>query len=89
MAALPMPPALRVVGRDGHRAARQVMDAARAQAYAPPANAPPSGLAGYITDQYTMMRRHRDQPGRGWSDRLLASLRAFNGVYEHQRPCRR
>jgi hypothetical protein len=58
------------------------MDAARAQAYAPPQNAPPIGLAGFITDQYTLMRRHRDTVGRGWSDRLLAALRAFDGVYE-------
>ena len=28
------------------------------------------------------MRRHRDTVGRGWSDRLLAALRAFNGIYE-------
>jgi hypothetical protein len=87
MAALPVAPALRVVGR----ASQPVMDAARSQSYAPPPNAlspiasspsPPSGLAGFITDQYTMFRRHRDTVGRGWSDRLLAALRAFNGVYE-------
>ena len=82
MAALPGAPALRVVGRDQTAQSQQVMDAARAQAYAPPQDAPPSGLAGFITDQYTMMRRHRDTVGRGWSDRLLASLRAFDGVYE-------
>ena len=58
------------------------MDAARAQAYAAPPNAPPTGLAGFVTDQYSLMRRHRDTVGRGWSDRLLASLRAFNGVYD-------
>jgi hypothetical protein len=82
MAALPGAPALRVVGRDGTAQQQQVMDAARAQAYAPPENAPPHGLAGYVTDQYTLMRRHRDTVGRGWSDRLLAALRAFDGVYE-------
>jgi hypothetical protein len=82
MAALPGAPALRVVGRDGTAQAQQVMDAARAQAYAPPENAPPQGLAGFVTDQYTLMRRHRDTVGRGWSDRLLAALRAFDGVYE-------
>jgi hypothetical protein len=62
------------------------MDAARSQSYAPPPNAnatgSPAGLAGFITDQYTIFRRHRDTVGRGWSDRLLAALRAFNGVYE-------
>ena len=86
MAALPVAPALRVVGRTS----QPVMDAARSQSYAPPPNAlspiassaSPSGLAGFITDQYSVFRRHRDTVGRGWSDRLLAALRAFNGVYE-------
>ena len=86
MAALPVAPALRVVGRTS----QPVMDAARSQSYAPPANAlspqasqaSPSGLAGFITDQYSVFRRHRDTVGRCWSDRLLAALRAFNGVYE-------
>jgi hypothetical protein len=82
MAALPGAPALRVVGRDGTAQQQQVMDAARAQAYAAPPDAPPQGLAGFVTDQYTLMRRHRDTVGRGWSDRLLAALRAFDGVYE-------
>jgi len=89
MAALPNAPALRVVGRDDTQAQQQVMDATRAQSYAKPANSaspfvgePPVGLAGYVTDQYSLMRRHRDTIGRGWSDRLLASLRAFNGIYD-------
>ena len=80
MAGIPTP--LRVVGRDDTLQQQQVMDAARAQAYAAPPNAPPTGLAGFVTDQYSLMRRHRDTVGRGWSDRLLASLRAFNGVYD-------
>ena len=82
MAALPQAPALRVVGRDATQAQSQVLDAARAQALAPPPDAPPAGLAGFITDQYILMRRHRDTVGRGWSDRLLSCLRAFDGVYE-------
>jgi hypothetical protein len=89
MAALPNAPALRVVGRDDLQAQQQVLDSTRAQAYAKPSNSaspfigdPPTGLAGFVTDQYSLMRRHRDTIGRGWSDRLLASLRAFNGVYD-------
>jgi hypothetical protein len=82
VAALPNNPGLRVVGRDQTAQAEATRDAARASAYAPPPNAPPVGLAGFITDQYTLMRRHRDTVGRGWSDRLLAALRAFDGVYE-------
>ena len=85
MAALPNAPALRVVSRDDSLAQQQVMDATRAQSYAKPADSaslPPVGLAGFISDQYSLMRRHRDTVGRGWSDRLLASLRAFNGIYD-------
>ncbi len=85
MAGLPNVPALRVVGRDDTASQQQVMDATRAQAYARPQDSallPPVGLAGFVTDQYSLMRRHRDTIGRGWSDRLLASLRAFNGVYD-------
>lgn len=88
MAALPNAPALRVVGRDDLQAQQQVLDSTRAQSYAKPNSSspfvgePPVGLAGYVTDQYSLMRRHRDTIGRGWSDRLLASLRAFNGIYD-------
>ena len=39
------------------------------------------GLEGYIRTQYDMMVRHRNTVG-GWSDRLLAALRAFNGQYD-------
>ena len=80
MAGIPVP--LRVVGRDDTQAQQQAADVLHAQAYAPPQQAPPSQLAGFVTDQYSLMRRHRDTPGRGWSDRLLASLRAFNGIYD-------
>jgi hypothetical protein len=80
-----LPGTLRVVGRDDTLQQQQTMDAARAQAYARPldsAQLAPVGLAGFISDQYSIMRRHRDTVGRGWSDRLLASLRAFNGIYD-------
>ena len=83
--AIPRDSPLRVVGRDEDVARQNVSDAARAQAYAPPPDAsanPPAGLAGYVTDQFIMMRRHRDTIGRGWSDRLLAAMRAYNGIYE-------
>ena len=38
-------------------------------------------LAGYIRDQYSMMRRHRDG-SNGWSGRMMHALRTFNGEYE-------
>lgn len=80
------PTALRVVGRDQTQRQFQQGDAARAQMALPPPGASaqtPVGLAGYILDQYTMFRRHRDTAGRGWSDRLLRALRAFDGVYDY------
>lgn len=40
-----------------------------------------TGLGGYIRQQYEIMRIHRDG-ANGWSQRLLSSLRAFNGVYD-------
>lgn len=39
-------------------------------------------LASYIINQYWIMRYHRDDSARGWSDRLLKALRAFNGQYD-------
>lgn len=43
--------------------------------------APPIELVGYIKSQFEIMRNHRNTEA-GWSDRLLKSLRAFNGVYD-------
>jgi hypothetical protein len=42
------------------------------------------GLAGYIRQQWDMMVRHRNTVN-GWTDRLLSSLRAMQGVYEPQK----
>jgi hypothetical protein len=39
------------------------------------------GLAGYIRQQWDMMVRHRNTTA-GWSDRLLACLRAMQGQYD-------
>ena len=41
-----------------------------------------TNLASYIRSQYEMMRNHRDNASSGWSARLMASLRAFNGQYD-------
>lgn len=40
-----------------------------------------SALAGYIRSQFEAFKRHRDTTS-GWSQRLLAALRAFNGEYD-------
>lgn len=82
MVALSALPALRVVGRNDTQAQFQLNDATRAKAALPPAPAEITGLAGFVTDQWILMRRHRDDTASGWSARLLRALRAFNGVYE-------
>jgi hypothetical protein len=41
-----------------------------------------TGLAGHVRTKFNMMRRHRDNSGKGWSDRLLHALRVFNGEYD-------
>jgi hypothetical protein len=73
---------LRVVGSADTEAQVRQSNAARAQAMLPPASEL-TGLAGFITDQFILMRRHRDNTVAGWSQRLLRALRAFNGVYEN------
>jgi hypothetical protein len=62
------------------------MDAAEARAREASQGTQPdtnmyTGLEGYIRTQWDMMVRHRNTVG-GWSDRLLAALRAFNGQYD-------
>lgn len=54
----------------------------RAAAAAPAKPADMSGLASFFTDQYYLMRNHRNTFGAGWSDRLIKALRAFNGQYD-------
>jgi hypothetical protein len=76
--------ALRIVGRDDTQRQYQFQDATRAKAALPPAPQEAVGLAGFITDQFILMRRHRDDTASGWSMRLLRALRAFNGVYEQE-----
>jgi hypothetical protein len=41
-----------------------------------------TNLAGYIRTQFEIMVRHRNTPNSGWSERLLAALRTFNGQYD-------
>lgn len=38
-------------------------------------------IASHIRTKWEQMRRHRNS-GSGWSDRLIAALRAFNGEYD-------
>ncbi len=41
-------------------------------------------LAGYVKTQFEIFRNHRNT-NAGWSHRMLAALRAFNGQYEPQK----
>ena len=41
-----------------------------------------TNLAGFIHTQFQMMKNHRDNTTAGWSNRLLAALRAFNRQYD-------
>jgi hypothetical protein len=41
-----------------------------------------TNLAGFIRRQFDMMRNHRNDAVAGWSERLLAAQRAFNGEYD-------
>ena len=74
---------LRAVGSADTTAQVKQQNAARAQAMLPPPSGELTGLAGFITDEFILMRRHRDNTVAGWSQRLLRALRAFNGVYEN------
>jgi hypothetical protein len=44
-----------------------------------------SNIAGYIRTQFELMRNHRNNTSSGWSERLLAALRAFNGQYDQSK----
>jgi chemotaxis regulatin CheY-phosphate phosphatase CheZ len=61
---------------------QQLQQQATAKAQAnQPQQAPPVELVGYIRTQFEIMRNHRNT-NSGWSERLLQSLRAFNGQYD-------
>lgn len=83
MATMPMQVgALRVVGGADTQAALDREAQQRAAMSAPAPEPDQSQLAGFIRDQFDMMRRHRDNQAAGWSHRLLKALRTFNGQYD-------
>jgi hypothetical protein len=79
------PPAwrgLRVVSNDQMDAQQAIEDQAKRTAEDQRPNQQQYvGLSGYIRTQWNMMVRHRNTIA-GWSDRLLAAMRAFNGQYD-------
>lgn len=79
MADFAFAPLLRVVPPAEYEAALKAADEKAAQA-AQATDATTDNLAAYIRTQFDMMRNHR-QSANGWNDRLLNSLRVFNGEY--------
>ncbi len=64
----------------------QLQEQARAKADAADASTATSdlsSLAGYIKGQFEIFRNHRNTAS-GWSERMLAALRTFNGQYDSQ-----
>lgn len=81
--ALPVRGVLRVVPPAQLEAALKKQDEERAAATTAAANDPVlTNLASFIKTQFDVFRRHRDDAGAGWSERLLVALRAFNGQYD-------
>ena len=81
-------PLLRVVGSAGHggngHAAQAKADEEK-QAREQASNQFSTELAGFIRGQFDVFKRHRDQSQAGWSNRLLAALRVFNGEYDPEK----
>jgi hypothetical protein len=75
---------LRVVTNGQLDAQQAIEDQTRRDAEQRPNQQQYVGLAGYIRTQWNMMVRHRNTIA-GWSDRLLAAMRTFNGQYDPQK----
>ena len=75
------PTSLRVVTNDQLDQQQRDQEQVQQNAQNLAANHPYTGLLGFIRNEWDMMRRHRDSAA-GWTERLLAAMRAFNGVYD-------
>ena len=75
------PTSLRVVTNDQLDQQQRDQEQVQQNAQNLAANHPYTGLLGFIRSEWDMMRRHRDSAA-GWTERLLAAMRAFNGVYD-------
>lgn len=75
---------LRVVGpaQMAINDAEEVRTAQKAEKSAASSDLVLNNLAGHVRTKFSMMRRHRDGDGRGWTERLLHALRVFNGEYD-------
>lgn len=84
MDTLPQRGVLRVVGPGELEAAlaRQAKQKAQMEDAANAALPEMSDLGSFIRTRYEMFRNHRNNTTAGWSNRLLQSMRAFNGMYD-------
>jgi hypothetical protein len=73
---------VRVVPPAALNASDQAQADARAQAEDKAKQPDMTGLASFIRAQFETFKLHRNNPTSGWTERLLAALRAFNGVYD-------
>jgi hypothetical protein len=73
---------LRVVPPGQYEAALKAQDEARVASEQAAKADDLSDLASHIVTQFEIMRNHRNTMQAGWSERLLAALRAFNGHYD-------
>ncbi len=78
----PSRPLLRVVPPAQLDAALKAQDDAKAQAAMPLSDEAATGLAGHIRTLFEQFKRHRNDSQAGWTERLLAALRTFNGQYD-------
>ena len=80
---------MRVVGPKELNAAIKARDEEAAAARDAAANSGTEqgmvGLAAFIRTEFDMMKRHRNNNGAGWSERLLSALRTFNGQYDAEK----
>lgn len=76
---------LRVVSNAQLDAAEQAAAQQRVEAERKLSAETTTNLAGFIRTQFEIMRNHRDNATAGWTDRLISSLRAFNGTYDPQK----
>jgi hypothetical protein len=73
---------LRVVPPGAFNAAEQAQNAARAQAEDQARQPDLQGLGSFIRTKFELFKVHRNNPQAGWTERMLAALRSFNGVYD-------
>lgn len=81
--ALPSGGILRIVRPDDVSRLEQAKNAEKASAGITPQTE--TALAGFIRTKWDVFKRHRDNNMSGWSDRLVAAMRAFNGSYSPEK----